>query len=333
MSAARSVLGVILPIGLLVTVLLCEAEPAGRVPRIGYLCPSPCGGPRRVAFVDALRQLGYVDGRNIAIVYPRYSASEPNDVARLPEVAAQLIRQEVDIIFAAGWGNLAARAARSATRTIPVVVAVPGDPVRLGLVASLARPGGNVTGVTYLEDVLVVKALELLKEVVPAVSRVGALMDEADPDSAVTWQALERAAGPLGVQLDPVRTRAPTNFEDAFIAIAHARVGALVVFSSPNHFLQLSRLAHLSLQKRLPAASTVREFAEARGLMAYGPHVGDMLRRAASFVDRILKGARPGDLPVEQPTRFELVVNLRTAKELRLTIPPSVLARVDELIE
>jgi ABC-type uncharacterized transport system substrate-binding protein len=297
--------------------LASEAQPAGKLPRIGYLCTPPCGGPRHKAFVESLAEFGYVDGRTIALVYPRYSADEPTDVDRLPELAVDLAQQKVDVIFAAR-DVVGARAAKQATRTIPIVVAVAGDPVKLGLVASLARPGGNVTGITYLEDQLVPKQIELLKELVPQLARVGALVDSADSSSPDWVARAEAAARSLSLRLNAVQVRAPTTFDEAFATLSQEKVLALVVMSSPNHFLQASRIAALASQRRIVAVASFREFAEARGLLAYGPRVQDVYRRVASLIDRILKGARPTDLPVEQPTRFELLIN----PDPKITQPP-----------
>jgi putative ABC transport system substrate-binding protein len=264
-----------------------------------------------------------VDGRSITIVYPRETTYD-----RLEEAAAELVRLKVDVIFAAQD----ARAAKQVTRTIPIVMAVSGDPVSLGLVASLARPGGNLTGITYLDDELVAKQMEFLKEIIPTLSRIGALVDSADPAAPQRLAQLETAARRLGLRLDAVHARAPTTFEDAFTALGRGGPGGLVILSSPDHFFQRSRLAALAIRQRLATATSSREFADARALLAYGPTPQDVSRRAAHFVDRILKGARPADLPVEQPTRFELIVNLLTAKDLGLVIPPLVLARADEVI-
>jgi putative tryptophan/tyrosine transport system substrate-binding protein len=332
MRLARVTVPAVFALSLFAAQPCLEAQPAGRVPRIGYLCSPPCAGPRHKAFVESLEEFGYVDGRTITLVYPRYPASEPTDVERLPELAVDLAQQRVDVIFAAR-DVLGAQAAKLATQTIPIVVAVAGDPVKQGLVASLARPGGNLTGITYLEDQLVFKQIELLKEIAPQLARVGALVDSADSASSEWVARLETAARSQGLQLDAVQVRAPTTFDDAFAALSRRKIGALVVMSSPNHFLQASRIAALASQRRIVAVASFREFAEARGLLAYGPRLQDVYRRAASLADRILKGARSADLPVEQPTRFELLINLLVARDLGLTIPSSVLARADEVIQ
>jgi putative ABC transport system substrate-binding protein len=309
-----------------------EAQPAGRLPRIGYLCTYPCGDPRYQAFVESLESLGYVNGRTITLVYPRYDITERNDLGQLPDIAAKLVREKVDLIFAAG-DVLAARAAQQATRTIPIVMAISGDPVKLGLIPSLARPGGNLTGITYLEDELVGKQIELLKEIVPTLSRVGVLVDSADPASPQRVTHLDSVARRLGLRLDAVRVSAPTDFEEEFATLSRGGARAVVVVSSPTLYLQASRIAAVAARRRLVTVAAFREFAEARAPLAFGAKVEDMLRRAASLIDRILKGARPSDLPVEQPTRFELVVNLLAAKDVGVTIPPSVLARADVVIQ
>ena len=324
----------VLPVGLILVLIVAPAvaEAQRAVPRIGYLCTFPCGGPRYQAFVESLEALGYVNGRSITLVYPAYPVTEPQSLDRLPAVAAELVRQRVDVIFAAG-DAFAARAAKQATPTIPIVMAVSGDPVKLGIVASLARPGGNVTGITYVEDELILKHIELLKDVVPTLSRVGALVDGADPASFQSVARLDAAAKSLGLQFDAVHVRAPTNFEEEFATLRRRGSQGLVVMFSPNHYLQRSRIAALAIRHHLVAVASFSEFAaEARGLLAYRPKVPDLFQRAAHLIDRILRGARPSELPVEQPTRFSLVVNLGAARDLGLTIPPSVLARADEII-
>lgn len=214
------VLALSLMLGVFVAPAAASAQSAGKLPRVGYLCTYPCGGPRYQAFVDSREALGYVNGRSITLVYPGYAATEPQTLDRLPVIAAELVRQKVDVIFAAG-DVFAARAAKQATATIPIVMAVSGDPVKLGLVASLARPGGNLTGITYLEDELVAKQIELLKEVVPTLSRVGALVDSADPALPQSLAHLDSIARSLSLRLDVVQVRAPTNFEDEFDGLLH----------------------------------------------------------------------------------------------------------------
>jgi putative ABC transport system substrate-binding protein len=321
--------------GLLVSPAAVFAQPAGKVPRVGYLCTYPCGGPRQQTFVQSLEALGYVNGRTITLVYPPYApygATDIHNLARFPDVAAELVKQKVDVIFAAG-GVLAAQVAKQATQTIPIVMAVSGDPVKLGLIASLARPGGNLTGITYLEDELVAKQIELLRDMIPTLSRVGILVDSTDPGLPQSLTHLDMVARSLNLRLDVVQVRAPTNFEAEFATLSRGGSQAFVILRSSTLYLQASRIATLALRHRLAGVASFREFSEAGGLLAFGPKLPDLFGRAASLIDKILKGARPADLPVEQPTRFELVVNLFAAKELGFTIPPAVLARADEVIQ
>jgi putative ABC transport system substrate-binding protein len=273
--------------------------------------------------------LGYVDGRNIKV---EYAATDENDPEEIRRHARDLVRRQANVIFVAG-DTLTALAARDATSTVPIVIAVSGDPVALGLVNTLARPGGNVTGVTYLREQIAVKGLELLKTTVPHVTRFAVLIDPTDPSHARTLKELAAAAQFLRVFLRPIEARTPTNFQTEFSEMSRDRLGGLVVLAGPNHFLNRSRITHLAVTHRLPAVSSFRPFAEVGGFLTYGPNARELLRRAATFVDRILKGARAGDLPIEQPTTFELIINLGTAKALGLTIPPAVLARADEVIE
>jgi ABC-type uncharacterized transport system substrate-binding protein len=309
-----------------------ETQTARKVPSIGYLCTYPCGGPRYQAFVDSLEALGYVNGRTVDLIYPGYATSEPQDLNQLSVIAADMVRKKVDLIFAAG-DVFAARAAKQATSTIPIVMAISGDPVKLGLVTSLARPGGNLTGITYLEDEIVAKQIELLKEIVPALSRVGVLVDSADPALPNTLATLDAVARSVSVGLNTVQVRGPTNFEAEFAMLTSGGARAFVVLYSPHLYWRGSRIAALAEQRRLVGVASYREFTQSRGSLSYGPRISDVFQRAASLIDQILKGARPANLPVERPTRFELVVNLLVVKDLGLTIPPSVLARADEVIQ
>ena len=253
---------------------------------------------------------------------------------RLPALAAELVALKVDVIVAAG--TPAALAAKQATRTLPIVFAAAADPVASGLVTSLARPGGNVTGLSILAPELVGKCLEQLKQAVPGVSRVavlwqpGGLGERTEKDML---KGAEVAARALGVRLQFVEARGPADFDRAFSDMTRARAGALTVLASAMFFSERRRLVDLAAKNRLPAVYPLREFVDAGGLMSYGPNLADLFRRAATYVDKILKGAKPGDLPVEQPTKFELVINLKTAKALGLTIPPSLLQRADQVIE
>src|SRR5215475_10639385 len=306
------------------------AQAPERVPRVGSLWPNTRSPHQRTldAFQQGLRDLGWVEGKNVIIEY-RWAEGRSE---RLPALAAELVRLKVDVIFASSTS--AAVAAKDATRTIPIVMATRGDVVGLGLVASLARPGGNATGLSY--DVglqSAVKGLELLKETVPTVRRVAVLASPANPSYAPAIGNLRDAARALGVQLQLPEARGPDEFDSAFAAMARERTGALLVFSGPEFSPYRERLADLAAKRRLPAMYSDRGYTEAGGLMSYGPDIRDNFRRAASYVDKILKGAKPADLPVEQPIKFEIVVNLKTAKALGLTIPRSVLLRTDLLIE
>jgi putative ABC transport system substrate-binding protein len=311
--------------------LVADAQPAGRVPRIGFLgtrAPSDMS-PQLDAFRQGLRELGRVEGQNIVIDY-RFAEGRFD---RLPDLAAELVRLKVDIIVTAGTSGVAA--ARKATDTIPIVmIAGSADPVGLGFIASLARPGGNVTGLSFsVSSEIFGKGLQLLKETLPKVRRVAILSNPDNPVQPLNIRDVNVASRSLGVQLQLLEARGPNDFDGAFAAMATERVGALLVVVDPVFILHRTRLADLAARSRLPAAYGTRESVEAGGLMSYGPSLRDLFRRSATFVDKILKGAKPGDLPVEQPTKFELVINLKTAKALGLTIPPSLLQRADEIIQ
>jgi putative ABC transport system substrate-binding protein len=313
-------------VALLAAPLAAESQPAGKVYRIGILVPGSTS-PQIHAFREGLRDLGYVEGQNLAIEY----RSAEDRLERLAGLAAELVTLKVDIIYA----NVtpAAQAAKNATQAIPIVFGASSDPVDYGLVASLARPGGNITGLSNTGADLSGKRLELLKEGVPGISRIAVLWNSANPIMARQLRETEVAAQVLGAQLQVVDVRGPDDFARAFRAVAMGRPGALVVladFLTMNH---RGRIAEFATKNRLPAISEFREFAAAGCLMAYGPSAPDLGRRAAVLVDKILKGAQPGDLPIEQPTKFELVINLKTAKALGLTIPPSLLLRADQIIE
>ena len=271
--------------------------------------------------------MGYVEGQNIAI--ESRSAEGKDD--RLPALAADLVRSKVDVIVAAS--GAATRAVQQTTRTIPIVMSLVSDPVGSGLVASLARPGGNVTGLTIMAPDLMAKQLELLKEVVPKVTRVALLQNPDNPASAAQLREAEAAARALRIQPETLEARNPQEIEGAFAAMIRKRAGALLILSAAIFFTQRRQIAELAAKGRLPSIVGTRDYPDAGGLMAYGPSLPDLERRAASFVDKVLRGAKPADLPVEQPTKFELVINLKTAKALGLTIPPSVLGRADQIIE
>jgi putative ABC transport system substrate-binding protein len=316
---------------LLFTISLAEAQQPKKIPRIGYLSAGDPASesPRSEVIRLALRELGYVEGQNIAIEY-RYSHGK-ND--RASELAAELVRLRVDVIVVAG-GDPWIRAAKNATKTIPIVmVGVGADPVEAGLVESLARPGGNVTGITNLGPELGGKRLELLKEAVPKLARVAVLYDPASPGTAREMQELlPVAARALGLTVQAWDVRAADGFEKVFAALSKERPDGLYVLAGPLVRANGKRIADFALKSRLPSMYAIRESVDAGGLMYYGADVADSYRRVAYYVDRILKGAKPADLPVEQPTKFEFVINLKTAKQIGLTIPPNVLARADKVI-
>jgi putative ABC transport system substrate-binding protein len=314
---------------LLAAPLAAEAQQATKIVRIGYLALNP--SPHfQVAFRQGLRDLGYVEGRNL-VIEDRDAGRKPD---RLPALAAELVALKVDVIVASG--TPAARAAKQATKTLPIVFTAVADAVTSGVVTSLAQPGGNVTGLSVLAPELVGKQLELLKQAIPAVSRVAVLWEPDVLGKDVEEKMLKEAdvaARALGMQPQFVEARGPGNFDGAFSDMTRARAEALAVLTSSMFFGQRRRLVDLAAKKRLPTVYPWREGVDAGGLMAYGPDLADLLRRVATYVDKILKGAKPGELPVEQPTKFELVINLKTAKALGLTIPPSLLARADQVFE
>ena len=320
----------ILALSILAAPLSADAQQPAKVVRIGFLNPATPAATAHFleAFRQALRELGYVEGKNI-ILERRYAEGR---VERLPDLAAELVRLKVDVILAVL--NPTVQAVKQATTTIPIVMANSVDPVGAGLVASLARPGGNITGLANLGHELSGKLLELLKEAVPGVTRVAFLGDPAVPHSAPAFRETQVAARVLGVELQLVEVRGKAEFESAFSAMTRERAGALIVHTpTPLFFAHRKQIADLAVKNRLPTMYGNRDYVDAGGLMSYGVHVPDLYRRAATYIDKILKGAKPADLPVEQPTRFELVVNLKTAKALGLTIPQLVLIRADQLIQ
>jgi putative ABC transport system substrate-binding protein len=319
-------------VGLLAAPLAAGAQQAAKVARIGYLSPNLAADPIvQEAFGQGLRDLGYVEGRNLVIEH----RDAEGKLERLPALAAELVALKVDVIVVP-TSTLAVLAAKQATRTLPIVFIGTADPVASGLVMSLARPGGNVTGLSNLAPELVAKWLELLKQAVPGVSRVAALWQPGILGERTEKDMLTRAevaAQALGVRLQIVEARGLENFDRAFSDMTRARADALTVLPSSMFNNERRRLVDLAAKNRLPAVYQWRHFADAGGLMSYGPNRPEWYRRAATYVDKILKGAKPGDLPVEQPTKFELVINLKTAKALGLTIPQSVLGRADEVIQ
>jgi putative ABC transport system substrate-binding protein len=319
-----------LTLSLLATPRAAEAPPGG-VPRVGYLLPVPSSATTHLqeAFRQGLHELGYVEGHNI-VLEVRHADGR---LDWLPELAAELVRLNVDVIVAAP--DVSIQAAQDATKTIPIVMAVSlDDPVEGGFVASLARPGGNITGLSSLRQALLGKRLEILKEVVPQLSRVAVLWTADSPSQAAQVRALEGAAGALGVDLQFLALRGPTpDFERAFRAATRDGASALITVSGPASFGHRARIVDLAAKSHLPGLYEAREFVEAGGLVAYGASFPDMHRRAALYVHKILQGAKPGDLPVEQPTKFELVINLKTAEAMGLTIPPLLLFQADEVIK
>jgi putative ABC transport system substrate-binding protein len=315
--------------GVLVVSLHSYAQPQGKVWRIGILeTVSPeLNAANLDAFQQGLRELGYVEGRNLVIEY----RSADGRSERFPSLAAELVGLKVDLIVTRG--TPASLAAKRATRTIPVVMANAGEPVETGLVISLARPGGNVTGLSSLTVHLEAKRLGLLRELVPGITRIAALYNMSSPANPPQWKEIETAARSLGVQPQLLDVRKPEDFGPAFDAATRQRADGLIV--GQEGLLQANRklIVQLAAEHRLPAIYRSKEFIEVGGLMAYGPSYPDLYRRAATYVDKILKGAKPGDLPVEQPTKFELIINLKTAKTLAITIPQSLLLRADEVIQ
>ena len=308
-----------------------DAQQPKKVHRMGYLSGQDPAreSTRSEAIRLALRELGYIEGQNIATEY-RYAEGNPD---RFPELAAELVRLKVDIIVAAG-GRRLVPAAKNATKTIPIIMVGTGlDPVEAGFVESLARPGGNVTGLTLLTAELGGKRLELLKEAVPKVARVAALYDPAAPGSVLYMkEVLLVAARALGLTLQPWEVRSAEDFDRVFAAMGKQRPDGLYLPSGNLMNLNQKRIVGFALKSRLPSMCATREFVDAGGLMSYGADLATSYRRVAYYVDRILKGAKPADLPVEQPTKFELVINLKTAKQIGVTIPPNVLARADRVI-
>jgi putative ABC transport system substrate-binding protein len=324
-------LAVILTISPILAPLAGEAQQAGKVARVGYLSlfasPLTSPSPLRVAFLQGLRDFGWVEGSNLAIEI-RSANGKPE---RLPALTADLLRLKVDVIFATDASAVAA--AKQVTASVPIVFVTGGDPVAGGLVASLARPGGNLTGCAGMEPELSGKRLELIKQIVPRLTRVAFVINPSSPMSPIHVREAQKAADTLGIRLQVVEVRDPDEFERALALIAKDRPDALYVVSNPNLFSQRPRVLGLVTRNRLPAIWFESAWVTDGGLIGYAPSLPDMFRRAAWYVDRILRGAKPGDLPVEQPTKFELRVNLKTAKALGLTIPQSVMQRADQVIE
>ena len=302
------------------------AQQSQKIPRVGILTIETGAAPLIEGLRQGLRELGWIEGQTIILEYRRAET-----VDGLRERAAELVRLKVDVIFAAASTHV--ESARQATKTIPIVFGLHADPVGTGHVASLARPGGNITGIAAVMTELAAKELQLLKEAVPHVTRFGVLWNPTTPSHPPALKSVEAAAEKLAVQVYMVPARTVDDFEGAFSAMIRKRVGALLVVASPLTHFQRARLAELALKHRLPAMFLPRENVEAGGLMSYGPDLTDMSRRSAAYIDKILKGAKPADLPVEQASKYELFINLKTAKALGLTIPQTILIRADKLIE
>jgi putative tryptophan/tyrosine transport system substrate-binding protein len=326
-AAVPSILVAVVLLALGVT---AEAQQLKKTARIGVLSPFSASvtAPWHRAFEQGLRERGWIEGQNIVIEY-RYAEGKNN---RLPDLAAELVRLEVDIIVTSGATETLP--AKKVTTAIPIVMAAAGDPVGTGLVDSLARPGGNVTGLTNISPDLAGKRLELLKEVVPKLTRVALLWDpEGSQASTLAWKESQLPARELGLQLQSIEVRRPNDLDKALQEATKARAGALAVLTGTLFVANQKRIAELAAKSRLPSIFHLKEFVEFGGLIAYGPDRSDLYRRAATYVDKILKGAKPADLPVEQPMKFELVFNLKTAKQIGLAIPPNVLGRADRLIK
>jgi putative ABC transport system substrate-binding protein len=320
----RLALMVVLALGIPCALLAAEAQQAGKVNRIGFLRFGHVPPTYIEGFRQGLRELGYIEGQDITIEYGLAQST-----AQLPDVAAELIRRKVDVLVASGTPSVLP--AKNATSTIPVMFVAAIDPVAMGVVASLARPGGNVTGVSAVHADLTGKRLQLLRELLPKLSGIAFLVRATSPATAQYVKEAELAARTLGVQLRVLAVRDSSDFEGAFSEAWDAN--ALLVVDDAVMTAHRTQIAELALKNRLPTMYGLSEMVEAGGLMSYGPHYGDLYRRAAMHVHKILKGAKPADLPVEQPTKFELVINLKTAKALGLTIPQSLLLRADEAIE
>jgi putative ABC transport system substrate-binding protein len=308
-----------------VSPLAVKAQQANKVYRIGTISAGQPTG--RNDFRDALNALGWIEGKNL--IYERRYAE--NRLERLPDLVAELIRLNVDVIVATG--TLAPIAAKRATTTIPIVMTSAGDPLGSGLVASLAKPGGNVTGLSLMAPELAGKRLELLKEIIPGLTRIAVLWNAANPYSANVFDQTKLAAEKLGVEVQSLRIRSPNDLDGALEEALRQNAAALIAVEDPLTFDNRQQIVTFAAKSKLPAIYGVREFADAGGLLAYGANLADLSRRAAGYVDKILKGAKPSDIPVEQPTKFDFVMNLKTAKSLGLIIPPALLARADEVIE
>jgi len=327
-SMIRTISLCLLIAALLLTVSIAEAQQPKKVPRIGLLLPysQPVSPLRINAFRQGLHSLGYTEGKNVVIEY-RFAEGKPD---RLPDLATELVRLGVDVIVTTSTPGVSA--AKNASSTIPIV-SITADPVASGLVESLARPGGNVTGLTNLAPDLSGKRLELLKEAVPGATRVGFLWNRLSTAASVSLKPTQETANALGLQLQSFEVQNTENFDSAFQTMIRKRAQAFLTSPGPIIFSHQAQIIQFAANNRLPAIYTYSEFVDAGGLSSYNPSYDDLYRRAAIYVDKILKGRKPTDLPVEQPTKFELVINLKAAKQIRLTIPPTILARADKVIK
>jgi len=321
---------VIVVLTILMAPLATHAQAPAKISRVGWLDDGMRADKAhlREAFLQGLRDLGYVEGQNLVIEH----RGAERQLERLPELAAALVRLQVAVIVTTG-GLPATRAAQRATSTIPIVMADAGDPVGSGLVASLARPGGNVTGLSVLDPGLTEKRLQLLKEVAPTIAHVAVLYNPSFPATVVMLRDAQAAAPTLGLSILPMEVQASDELDTQFAAMISQGADAVLTFGDPFASMLRTRILDLAAKNRLPAMHVLRDFVQGGGLMAYGPSFPNLYRRAAYYVDRILQGAKPADLPVEQPMRFELVINLKAAKALGLTIPPVVLFQADEVIQ
>ena len=313
--------------GLLAAPLAAEAQHVDKMPRVGMIGERSSADPFVAAFRQGLRDLGYVEGRNV-VVELRYAQGT---LERVPKLAADLVRRGIDVLVVGG--TVSAQSAKAVTATVPIVFALAGDPVGSGLAASLGHPGGNVTGISNLSPGLLPKQLELLRAAVPKVSRVAILYNPVNPATEPALDETRGAARTMDVELKAFELRNANELAGAFVALTRWRAGGLLAVSDPVVGNQLVQLSYQATRHRLPTMYSRREFVEVGGLVTYGPNYEDNFRRAAAYVDKLLRGAKPADLPVEQPTKFELVINLKTAKALGLTIPQSLLQRADQVIE
>jgi putative tryptophan/tyrosine transport system substrate-binding protein len=329
MIAKAFIIVVTFTISVLIAPSASQAQHGGHVPRVGYLGTSSASLEAELvkAFREGLRDHGYVEGQNIVI---EYRWAEGN-YQRFPDLVADLVKLKVDLILTSGTPG--AFAAKRATQTIPIVMAVTGDAVATGLVSSLARPGGNLTGLTTMVPDLEGKRLEILREVLPNLVTVGVLLNTSNPLTAIQWEQSKTSAKALGIQLQPIELQRPEDLKDAFARVARQRPDAITMVADRFQLAHRMQIIDFLAKTRLPAMYPYRDFVVAGGLMSYGPSYEDLFRRSATYVDKILRGAKPSDLPIEQPTRFELLVNLKTAKILGVPIPPSLLLRADHVFE